>query len=482
MKQLIFLLFATLLAGSAEARSSRAGGEKLYPGRTVVAGRLKNLQAADGKVVTVNYCDPLDNKDKVAREVSPDGTFHTSYPMCFTQNITVNYGGRFINLFVHPSDSVFIEIDMDRYRAGGFDGVAASGSNAEINNRLPAFYDYMCHLPIPKFDLTLPPDEFVAGLKGFLKQAHDSIDRYAREKGLSPALAEWGKRDIKYAYANYILDYGEDDLQARYKVFSDPLFDLYDPAGFQSMMFPYHLSAVARTIVQKTPEIMEAAGAMDAGKALEAGLTEYLKLPPSLSRDYMLFSFLEQISKLQPGVADSLPEGVFSDAYFLQKLREKAAPAVAEYKGTPLKGVSYLAQDDKVQEVPRADIVAYLAAKYPGKVLYIDVYATWCGPCRAEFAPAKELHKLFAGKDVVFVNLCLSSDTDKWIETVKQMDLEGENYYFDKDATGLFMSAYQISGFPTYMLVEKSGKVVTDKAPRPSNITSAAGAINALLK
>lgn len=481
MKQLIFLLF-TLSAGWVAAQSSQSGYEKLHPERTVVAGRLKNLRPADGRVVTVNYCDPLDNKDKVAREVSPDGTFHTSYPMCFSQNITVNYGGRFINLFVHPSDSVFIEIDMDRYRSGGFDGVIASGSNAGINNLLPAFYDYMCRLPIPKFDLTLPPDEFVSQLKGFLKQAQDSIDRYAREKGLPPSLAEWGKRDVKYAYANYILDYGEDDLQARYKVFTDPLFDLYDPAGFQSMMFPYHLSAVARTIVQKTPEIMAAARAQDAGMALEAGLKEFLKLPPSLARDYMLYSFLEQISKLQPGVADNLPEGVFSDVYFLQKLREKAAPPVAEYKGEPLKGVSYLAEGNKVQEVPRADVIAYLAAKYPGKVLYIDVYATWCGPCRAEFAPAKELHKLFVGKDAVFVNLCLSSDTDKWIETVKQMDIEGENYYFDADATGLFMSAYGLSGYPSYMLVDKSGKVVTNKAPRPSNITSAAGAINALLK
>ena len=481
MKQLIFLLFA-LLAGSVAAQPSQSGCEKLHPERTVVAGRLKNLRPADGRVVTVNYCDPLDNKDKVAREVSPDGTFHTSYPMCFAQNITVNYGGRFINLFVHPSDSVFVEIDMDRYRGGGFDGVIASGSNADINNQLPAFYDYMCRLPIPKFDLTLPPDEFTASLNGFLIQAHDSIDRYAREKGLPPSLAEWGKRDLKYAYANYILDYGEDDLQARYKVFSDPLFDLYDPAGFQSMMFPYHLSALARTVVQKTPEIMEGARAMNVGKTLEAGLKEYLKLPPSLTRDYMLYSFLEQVAKMQPGVADSLPEGVFSDVYFLQKLREKAVPAVAEYKGTPLKGVSYLAEGNKIQEVPRADVVAYLAAKYPGKALYIDVYATWCGPCRAEFAPAKELHKLFAGKDVVFVNLCLSSDTGKWVETVKQMDIEGENYYFDADATGLFMSAYGLSGYPSYILVDKSGRMVTNKAPRPSNITSAAEAINALLK
>ena len=481
MKQFVFLLFA-LWAGSAVARSSQSENEKLYPERTVVAGRLKNLRPGDGKVVTVNYCDPLDNKDKVAREVSPDGTFHTDYPMSFAQNITVNYGGRFINLFVHPSDSVFIEIDMNQYRGGGFDGVVASGSNSDINNKLPAFYDYMCHLPIPEFDLTLPPDEFVASLKGFLKQANDSIDRYAREKGLPPSLSEWGKRDLRYAYANYILDYGEDDLQARYQVFSDPLFDLYDPAGFQSMMFPYHLSAVARTIVQKTPEIMEGARAMDAGKTLEAGLKEYLKLPPSLARDYMLYSFLEQVAKIQPRVADSLSEGVFSDAYFLQKLREKTSPAVAEYKGALLKGVSYLAEGDKVQDVPRADIVAYLAAKYPGKVLYIDVYATWCGPCRAEFAPAKELHKLFAGKDVVFVNLCLSSDTGQGVETVKQMGIEGENYYFDADATGLFMSAYGLSGYPSYMLADKTGRVVTNKAPRPSNITSAADAINALLK
>ena len=68
-------------------------------------------------------------------------------------------------------------------------------------------------------------------------------------------------------------------------------------------------------------------------------------------------------------------------------------------------------------------------------------------------APA--LHKVMHGRDVVFVNLCLGSDKDAWLKTVAQMDLQGENYWFDADATQLFLGAYNLSGYPTYILVGK---------------------------
>ena len=47
--------------------------------------------------------------------------------------------------------------------------------------------------------------------------------------------------------------------------------------------------------------------------------------------------------------------------------------------------------------------------KYKGKVLYVDFYATWCGPCRQEIPYAKQLYQEFKHKDVVFLNLCAKS-------------------------------------------------------------------------
>lgn len=92
-----------------------------------------------------------------------------------------------------------------------------------------------------------------------------------------------------------------------------------------------------------------------------------------------------------------------------------------------------------------------------------------------------ELHKLMQGKDVVFVNLCLGSDREAWHKLIGQQRLEGENYWFDGDATQLMLGAYSLSGYPTYILVGRDGKIVTMKAGRPSALTRTAGQIDGLL-
>lgn len=125
--------------------------------------------------------------------------------------------------------------------------------------------------------------------------------------------------------------------------------------------------------------------------------------------------------------------------------------------------------DSTLTELPEGDFFAYLVARYPGKVLYIDVYSPGCSPCRAEMKFAPALHEALHGKDVVFVNLCLFSDRETWRRMVAQMPIVGENYWFDLDATNLFMGTYDLAGYPTYILVGRDGKIVTMDAERPSS-------------
>ena len=73
------------------------------------------------------------------------------------------------------------------------------------------------------------------------------------------------------------------------------------------------------------------------------------------------------------------------------------------------------------------------------------------------------------GKDVVFVNLCLSSDRETWQQLVAPQPVVGENYWFDQHATHLSMGTYDVSGVPTYILVGRDGKIVTMEAERPSS-------------
>ncbi|PHN07184.1 TlpA family protein disulfide reductase [Flavilitoribacter nigricans] len=119
--------------------------------------------------------------------------------------------------------------------------------------------------------------------------------------------------------------------------------------------------------------------------------------------------------------------------------------------------------------------------KYKGKVIYIDFYATWCGPCRQEIPHAKRLHQEFKDEAVVFLNLCAQSKEQDWENMKKQYALEGENYFLTNEEFYLLSATYQVDAFPTYVLIDKSGAVVNYDALRPSSTKALYDRIRELL-
>lgn len=107
--------------------------------------------------------------------------------------------------------------------------------------------------------------------------------------------------------------------------------------------------------------------------------------------------------------------------------------------------------------------------KYRGKVIYIDFYATWCGPCRQEIPYAKQLYKEFENANVVFLNLCAQSKQEDWLNLLKKHGIEGENYLLSKEEFNLLSGLYKVNAFPTYVIIDKMGNVVDYDAPRPSS-------------
>lgn len=115
------------------------------------------------------------------------------------------------------------------------------------------------------------------------------------------------------------------------------------------------------------------------------------------------------------------------------------------------------------------DMIGDLVKKHPGKVLYIDLWATWCGPCIGTFPQAKTLKEDLKGEEVVFVYLAASSSNPKkWKNVIQSMDLKGEHYFMDDPSYEAFLDQFNIPSIPRYLLVDKTGKVVDSNAPRPN--------------
>ena len=106
-----------------------------------------------------------------------------------------------------------------------------------------------------------------------------------------------------------------------------------------------------------------------------------------------------------------------------------------------------------------------------GKYVYIDVWATWCGPCKREIPFLKELEADFHGKNIEFVSVSIDKeeDHDKWVAMVEEKELGGIQLFADNDWNSQFVQDYMIKGIPRFILVDPQGNIVNSNAARPSS-------------
>lgn len=106
-----------------------------------------------------------------------------------------------------------------------------------------------------------------------------------------------------------------------------------------------------------------------------------------------------------------------------------------------------------------------------GKYVYIDVWATWCGPCIREIPALKKVEEKYHGKNIEFVSISVdvAKDHDKWKKFVDDKALGGIQLFADKNWTSDFIKSFGINSIPRFILIDPNGKVVKSDAARPSN-------------
>lgn len=187
--------------------------------------------------------------------------------------------------------------------------------------------------------------------------------------------------------------------------------------------------------------------------------------------DYGLASFI--INGILKGDLDYIQEAYYD--YCLQYPNNRYLSQVQEAMQPYLKSRFYN-EDSGIHFVQGENIqdLDAILNQFRGRVLYIDLWGTWCRPCRSEFTFNKALKENFASKEVTFVYIAVEHSPDpekKWKETVKFYDLSGYHILASKTLEEDLRKRYDQDGMlslPSYILVDKTGKVVTMNARRPS--------------
>lgn len=184
-------------------------------------------------------------------------------------------------------------------------------------------------------------------------------------------------------------------------------------------------------------------------------------------------SFNKKFDEKKKLDAENLEKGNFDDVfkstvkknltseYFQVLMAYKSAQKMKEAQGKP---------------APSFDYVNYAGGKskledFKGKYVYIDVWATWCGPCRGEIPFLQKVEEKYHGKNIAFLSISVDVDKDfeKWKKFVADKSLGGVQLFADKNWESDFMKAFGINSIPRFILIDPNGMVVSPDASRPSD-------------
>lgn len=106
---------------------------------------------------------------------------------------------------------------------------------------------------------------------------------------------------------------------------------------------------------------------------------------------------------------------------------------------------------------------------FKGEIVYIDVWATWCGPCKIEIPYLKDLETEYRDKNIVFMGVSVDVEAKRqaWLDMIEEKDIKGIQLF--ANGWSKITKDYAINSIPRFMIFDANGKVVNLDAPRPSS-------------
>lgn len=158
------------------------------------------------------------------------------------------------------------------------------------------------------------------------------------------------------------------------------------------------------------------------------------------------------------------------EQHFKDLLQQKQNDYIA-LQGQSIRYIESLKRTDHLKDAKDADeLLKKLTEPYLGKIIHIDFWGTWCGPCRTQMEYAGKVKDALKDKDVIFMYFANRSPEDSWKNVIKQFDLTGENvvhYNLPEEQQSMLERRLGVNSFPTYMIMDKTGKIVDMNPPMP---------------
>lgn len=466
---------------------------ELKAGTGTLTGKFIGFRPGMDTEVSFLVFDPLTcgaEKQKLA--IRPDGSFHLELPLiCITQAY-INGNNASFGCYLKPGGTTSVEINLpeicrqqskkqgdapslgDKFR---FTGALADLNNEKANR--PA--DLLTLNPTTEegyFQMiqdisTMTLDQFAAYWKEKYQAEQEKLQALT---GISEAYRSVLGQILKDELVQKLLGYGMIDYAYRtinqiprdsvlagreqpvpspdYFAFlpeffsGDPYF-LYDGHCVYTMQYIRYANFSGEVLQQRQDESYDNSADLARIMGTDEGFLFDLLAAQRLAA---LIHAMQPLDEEQLQRANAM-DPVYRDA--LLALNGKLLQTLEANK----KKSGYVVNRVNTADIPAEELFNAITTPYRGKVVFVDFWATWCGPCREAMKEAEPIKQEYEGKDVVFLYLATeNSPKSTWEQMIP--DIKGEHYRVTEAQWNYWERTFGVQGIPAYMVVGKDGTLV----------------------
>ena len=466
-----------------------------------IKGKIVPYRGHTDLAIQVPLAYSLHESDKQAMDVHTDGTFEINLPLTEQKFAYLFIGDKKQLLWLKPNTSLELTINSTLHSVKEIHGNTKLENEVLQRLQLTSIPFFMQsegnNYPYSKITPTGIQDSVV---KPWLAERDKKL-KMIRESKLNKADQDVLRAEISYHALNHLSDFVLAIVRWKRPDWTNFITQLYDTIAIQhpplvkGIQYYLFVDRYTRYLFLKAMQAHQTDStyhnkalpylqvswdsamtlAKTNGEKYLAWLAIHHTFDQTTAAHYLAQQVLDQyrdgnLAQFTPFFADF--EHYFKQSAYYPMLRQYANELHEKlWSNRNNKAIEIFAGYDTIRSI-------YSVVKnLKGKVIYLDIWGTWCGPCKEEFRYLPRLKEQFEGKDVIFVYLDMDADDkdDQWRDFIHVNEITGihlrmDNEHIQSIWKELLPGQDKLHGrYPSYFIFDRQGKMVKGKVKRPSD-------------